>query len=502
MPNDTVPFDVNRAFELRERASGLIIMAGSYEACGRKFAAMGCPPSVTMTPAGGAAPVAAPPVAPIATVSADIAAAFNLAPSPVVHVINPSVSRTVAAGTVSTIAAERIARHEAVLSELGIDCGRPLYAAGTTVVSAGAAKFRAERIAWERLPDAVDAAAAVADTIKAERRHDRKVRPASLSMDFTGAIIADGERVTLTRHGFRQLLSYYAPVFPRAFDLLVQLPTDVRAEVFNDRIAAAVRAKGEPVTLRCREYGDGIQAFSAVSPSYGAYNADRVMMDAARALEGEGMHGEVVYDPDTTDVTLTASWHADKIVDPSAGDVFKVGAIVSTNDTGSGAIVVDAGAWRNRCLNWIIIGRGTANQARIIHRVGSVSTAAADIRRAVAKVPAMFATFAEEWGAIRAKPYAGVKVGGKALPASPREALVALAAAGDITSGNARDATVEALLTAYRYEPGESLADLVNAITRAAWQSDVDQFQRQRYERAAGELVPVLAKSAAAELLS
>ena len=70
---------------------------------------------------------------------------------------------------------------------------------------------------------------------------------------------------------------------------------------------------------------------------------------------------------------------------------------------------------------------------------------------------------------------------------------------GAISPEVGRDATVEALLSAYKKEPGESLADIVNAVTRAAHENLVDAAARDVMERRAGMLVPVLARVARGE---
>jgi EAL domain-containing protein (putative c-di-GMP-specific phosphodiesterase class I) len=68
---------------------------------------------------------------------------------------------------------------------------------------------------------------------------------------------------------------------------------------------------------------------------------------------------------------------------------------------------------------------------------------------------------------------------------------------GDLDADVARDTVVEALLRGYAAEPGDTLADAFNAVTRAAHEGLLDEAQRWRMERAAGALLPVLARRAA-----
>ena len=49
----------------------------------------------------------------------------------------------------------------------------------------------------------------------------------------------------------------------------------------------------------------------------------------------------------------------------------------------------------------------------------------------------------------------------------------------------------------WQKEPGESLADLVNAVSSVHLLKELGQWRRQRFEEAAGLLVPVLVRRAA-----
>ena len=63
--------------------------------------------------------------------------------------------------------------------------------------------------------------------------------------------------------------------------------------------------------------------------------------------------------------------------------------------------------------------------------------------------------------------------------------------------GVKRDTLVEMVLAGWQREPGESLADLVNGVSSVHLQKELDQWRRQRFEEAAGLLVPVLVRRVA-----
>jgi hypothetical protein len=76
-------------------------------------------------------------------------------------------------------------------------------------------------------------------------------------------------------------------------------------------------------------------------------------------------------------------------------------------------------------------------------------------------------------------------------------AINALLDAGRIDGMTATNATVQALLASRNAERGnESLADVINIITRAAHEGKFGIDKQEKIERAAGELVPVLVKAA------
>ena len=60
-----------------------------------------------------------------------------------------------------------------------------------------------------------------------------------------------------------------------------------------------------------------------------------------------------------------------------------------------------------------------------------------------------------------------------------------------------RDVTVEMLLQGYKFEGGDRLADVVNAVSRAASHGMLDAIQRDRAERAAGAFMLAVADRAA-----
>lgn len=426
------------------------------------------------------------------------------------------VTQTGSANTVSELAAERVARHEVALSKMGIALPPPIYAPGSRVNSWGVDNFRTKREEWAAQPLTSEALLTIAEHVKAERREDVNVPAHTLRMEDDGSLRGPGiGTLTLEESGLKGLLSMLAKdggfdghadvidssrlVFPRGATLMTEMPPHLRAHVFNTMLNERGNA-GQDVMLRTRKYnGDDRSVFAVQSTSYGAFDADQVATAIADALHDSGARGEVIYNPRTTSLRAHAMWAADNVVDFSAGDVFKVGGTFRTNDAGGGSIRGDAGAWRNLCLNLIIIGAGKASVFRVAHK-GSMDQVAQEIRAGMDNLKSGFATFLDEWGYLRPNAITDITLWGERFD-GVEHALTWGVEHKRITAEVKRNVLLETLLTAHSEEPGNTLADLVNSMTRAAHMDLINDCARDTLERRAGELVPVLARQARRENL-
>lgn len=430
------------------------------------------------------------------------------APRPVVAVVpTGTVTRTVREGQVSAEAAARVARHEAALKAMGIALPPPVYAPGSVVNATGVKNFGISRKTWEQSPETSAACMDIASAIRREDRQDITVPMGEVFMDDDGNLSIGRDTLALEDIGFLALAARIRKpipdaadpgdedmteagraVFPYGVPLLREMEPEMRSEVWNTLLKGAGKGK---LKLRTRLHGGGRQVFAVVGPRYSPMDADVVAESIAVAMKGAGTRGEVVYDSARAELRVDALYHADNVVDLSAGDVFKVGARFRTSDSGGGSIRGSAMAWRNRCLNLIIIGTGEVDLFRAVHK-GDLSMVPSKIREAGAKMQEMFAGFAQEWGALRATPIDDVTLWGQCF-SSVEQALTHGVEHGLITEAIAKDTALEVLLSGYRHEGGETLADMVNAVTRAAHASTlVDDCARSIMERDAGRLVHVL----------
>lgn len=183
---------------------------------------------------------------------------------------------------------------------------------------------------------------------------------------------------------------------------------------------------------------------------------------------GDEARGEVTYDPENARITIDALWHADRVSNFAAGDVFKIGARIWTNDAGGGSLWMEFEAMRNLCLNLIIIGSTTTPIARVIHR-GDEELFEQRIAEGLRTVADIAEPFLKQWTDMRSLSLAEL------LPAAKRSESMSenVATAAQIVALNPslawpgeKPAIVEAITSAWKFEEGASFADFLNAMTR------------------------------------
>lgn len=412
---------------------------------------------------------------------------------------------------VDAAAAKRIQAAESFLAARGFAAPPAWFAAGTEMLPEGRAKFGSLARRHADLPAFRDAAGAVIDQIKAERRGDVQLGDArTLRLLPDGTLTRGKAPIALEPLALKGLIQRFPKAFPGAWSFLSLLDPAARAEAMNAQLARLAEFYPEDdareVRLRLRNIGGRWQAFAAVSPSYMPMDGDKVLAAYVEAIDGLGLpdpRGVVSYNGETTDTIIRATWHAPQSFRPSVGDVFESGITGRTNDAGGGAHTGGQSFTRIICIN-CTTADFSGDAFRRVHKGSRTQDlTAVGLRRIQQDVVALVEGsgeaarfFLDSWGVLRETPIAKVAIGGK-KHADPREALKALVKGGDLDADVARDTLVEALLRGFDAEPGDTLADAFNAVTRAAHEGLLDEAQRWRVERAAGALLPVLAQRAA-----
>lgn len=414
-------------------------------------------------------------------------------------------------GEVLQSTADRIARQEEHMAKFGIKLPPPVFAPGSLTDSGTASEmFHISHVEHTQKPMVTDTLRAINEAVRAEKRMDMVLNPATLRMADDGRIFRengrrnnDGSPVTLALepNGLRQLCARLPEQFPRAGDFLMALDPKDRAEAFN----AQIRKANPEFEIKTRTRflgGTDRSVYAFVGKTYAAFDADRIattLLQPFEELQQEygdagAPRGAGLYRADDSSLRVDAIWHADTIVDAGAGDVFKVGLRFRSSDSGGGSIKADLIAWRNRCLNFIIIGQGGVEILRRTHR-GSIDDVTVDLTAATEKAREFVKGFAEDWGLLRKTNITKIKLWGEEYDSVP-EALKAMVDQGKLDGVTANAVATEALLSAWTQEAGNSLADLVNAVTRYAHTAKIGIDRQEKVERAAGDLVPVLVREA------
>ena len=389
----------------------------------------------------------------------------------------------------------RNAVHMAALDTMGFALPKPFFSVGTPLAQSGKDKFRALAIDHAHKPLIEDAATEAANAIAAEKRGNIVVPLRDLTITPDGQISRGKGTVPLEPMAWDALVGMASSVLPSAKSILRILDPDLRAEVWNRQARKLPDTAQAKIGFR-QNADESWQAFRAVSATYPTTaQADKVLRGVAEALAGEGMRGSVVYDPASTRVRWEAAWMAPQEIDPRVGDILRVGVAGSTADAANGGFKVSMAATRILCINLTIADAYLAAYRRA-HR-GNLDGVVPEIVATIRAVPEAFAAFARDWRITRATEVSKVSLFGQTYKDVPT-ALTALVEKGEIDAGVARDTMVEALLNAYKAEEGDTLADLLNAVTRAAHEASWNEFNRSMLEHRAGELMPVFARAAVA----
>jgi hypothetical protein len=282
---------------------------------------------------------------------------------------------------------------------------------------------------------------------------------------------------------------------------------DARIAALTGKSPPALDRGRDSIKLRVRDHGDGAEVFAAVGPSYAAFDVDRGAEAVALASPSDA-RGAVQYDAATSRTRIDVLFHSD--VRPEAfvaGEVWKAGIQVRTDDTGGGSLRVDAVVFQNLCLNLIIVNRMAQPIARIRH-IGSVRELARRFRTALAEAQDKLGAFIRAWGYGSAEDViARIAATTADVPRDPREALPGIfngiLSAEKVKIPGARDRAIAALVAAWEFDDssarmspeaqrvgGVTRTAIINAFTRVAHTLAFDDpFADDEIQRDAGSLL-------------
>lgn len=394
------------------------------------------------------------------------------------------------AGTVSQVAVERIARQRKALVEVfgeqSVVRADPIYPAGSRVNETGVRNFAVKRREFDRLPNGVEASMATLKGIVNEQRAESEIDLSLAQFDAaTGAITMNGEAFDLTPTAWGHVFGLCADAPKGAVAHAPHASLAVRAAMLNDylpreskKLVAAYRTtsiEGKPLARP--------EVYRLASTKYTPFDADMVLASLLQSSSDlmESWKGEVRYDGERLALDFLSM--PDEVIDLAAGDVFKIGLRLRANDIREGSITGELVAWRNRCLNLIVIGTLKHNLFSLKH-VGSAFDIHAALSGAFAEAEVKFGTFRHDWGVARSE-----IVIDNAMPAD--RLFEGIAKARILSLPGKETEIASNLLSAWMEEPGFTRADVVNAVTRSVHESFRwgSAFDADDVEREAGSLL-------------
>lgn len=402
---------------------------------------------------------------------------------------------------------ERAEADEALATKNGFVVAEPWYEIGTAVNAEGVKNAAASQLDHESKPSAQDVCNNLVRLVTAEERSDLpNVKLSQTRMTNDGDIVfakglpMEGAKLPITPRMFNGLMGRFPCASGAAY--LSDCSARLRAINYNNW-AVAVEGTGDDreVKFRTRKTEGTRVGYAAVGPKYTAFDADKIGKALSMAFPSDAK-GSLHYNGNS--MRVEGLWHTDiKATDFVAGEIFKAGVIVRSDDTGSGSIRVQSVIWRNLCLNLIILDKAIGVDVRIRH-VGDVEELAARFRAAFNDALTSVNPFREAWTRAAAERDRELI---KQVQGTTRDDLTGMPVSAvlpgifnailkrDMVEVPGRaDKVVPKLLEMHSQdeaakEYGVSRASVVNAFTRYAHQIETDPFKADVIREGAGKLL-------------
>lgn len=425
-----------------------------------------------------------------------------------------------AGGTVDAVSAERVTVDAEAARAAGFALGEPLFTRGTRVIGIGVENARISRLQHDEKPTVAECCADLVAQVQAERRTMVRTMVTDIGMTpggllrFVDADLDVPRTLPITQTAFKGLVGRLG--YSGGQYLSENCGPDLRAMNVNhhrERLLADEAArlgKGgsrREIALRVRDVAGAEgplskEIFAAVTPTYTPFDVDKVAEAVSRSSEGSGARGTVTYDGEKA--RFEVMFHSDvKPEHYAAGEVFKAGVVIRSNDTGDGSIRGSSVVWMNRCLNLIVIDRCAQDLFRIRH-VGNVDELAKKFRDGFASAMKSLEHFRAAWGyACEERLVARAESTGVSVPAKDEAALPGflngVLEEGLITIPGRlkREDVIKRLVEHWEWDGsgakkfGLTRASIANAFTRFAHQdlSAADPWAEDEIQRQAGALL-------------
>ena len=377
---------------------------------------------------------------------------------------------------------------------------------------------------FNKLPHITDASMLdVANVIDDEKRQDHIVLAQSLWMKSNGVLVSDQTEIGLIEErAFRQLLSRIG-VFPSSYQAFKMWPIGIVADTFNDVIEHYKNNTHHFWNEKKEQYlaisigtrlntaiNNKRTVYRVVSTSYqGGMNCSDMLKATQNALKDFDGRVDISYNPETTKVQADVLWQKEykterSLVNPMCeGSVFQFGIRITSADAANHRFLIQPIARRDKCNNCQLISteKGFLVEKRHIGDLEAIKAAMfGDVNEqgAINESMELIEPMLRQWGYLENTPVNSVSLWGmkfkESKEASATENALKWAIKNEkIGKGIAKKVLLDVILTNLEKEPSPCLDGIINAITRAAHESLLDDIERSLLEKQAGELIPVLA---------
>jgi hypothetical protein len=443
----------------------------------------------------------------------------------------PARGSTWGAPIVDVESIESIQEDDAVLTAAGINAadyeGQQFFDSGTEMMAGGTQVFKSYARNHADLPPAREAFADIVAAIESESRRvlppvmADDLRVVDVHQDGGITVTAGGGGLRLDPYAARQLVTTRLPAaFPNAWNWLKSCTPEEMGEQMNQRLARIQDFYPEGkvpevvVAQRFNHSSGNLEGFRVTSASYADMPGDKVLSAYAgmfEAMDVGGMSIEdpralVTYDQETTSFTAKVSWHAPETFKAVVGSTFEFGHSIRSDDRGGSGFHGSPFGRRIRCINCTVLEMVAAIKA-MRHRTSKNWDADTRLseglkkftRRTEEQIVGMgpaIQHFATRWDLLARTPIDSVVINGE-RHTDPEAAIKALVSDGQLSRQMGVNFTLDGLLSNWAREPGQTLADLVNAWTAYAHNVEMSAFDQMMKEAAIGKvLIPALSKKA------
>lgn len=358
--------------------------------------------------------------------------------------------------------------------------GRDLKERGGTTGQAKADKARAQVAA---MPPLADSCKRLAEQIKAEARTTLTAQLSECRISDTGKLYRPGT----DKPGIELLSQAYRGIVSRAPR---NVPSALRGNVNSwlGRKSCFARDRAKFRVLK-RPSGD-YAAFACVSANerrgYVEFDADRCAETFARLMPAD-CKGVTKYQGDGGKWSVEAHIARPFGVGESDREIHRIALRMTGADNGTASLKFDLKAFRLWCANGCAIV-DTGLLKRIRH-VGNPERLAEGIADALGLVNRAVDSFSARWRLANGERFKCAETG---QDLDPHETFTRLAAELVGLPYVRKDEMRERMTTAWDKEPGDSVASIINAVTRMAHEQAEDwasPWYQDDLEQAAGELL-------------